>query len=57
MLEADIKKCIFIFKQKFEHKKLIFTDFNSSKGWFYDTKKMLKFLKTKLIFIGMRIIF
>ena len=46
------KKNVFLFLNKnLNTKKLIFTDFNSSKGWFYDTKKMLKFLKTKLIFI------
>lgn len=51
-IRGRYKKSVFLFlKKNLNKKKLIFTDHNSSKGWFYDTKKIIKFLKTKLIFI------
>ena len=31
--------------------KLILFDLNSKQGWFYDTRKMLPYIKTKLVFI------
>jgi hypothetical protein len=51
-IRGSYKRKVFLFLNKNLIKKnLIFTEYNSPLGWFYDTKKMLKFFDTKLVFI------